>query len=190
MDRLILASASPRRKEICEKLGLSFDVVPAAGEEPLDPARPLADAVLDVAKAKAREVSARYPGRLVLGADTVVAAPDGTVLGKPRDSEDAERMLSRLSGRQHRVITGVWLCGPGADDGFADEAQVEFMPLTADEIRAYVETGEPLDKAGAYAIQGRGMRFVRGITGDFYTVMGLPGAKLWAFLKLYLLNLS
>ena len=190
MQRLILASASPRRREICDKLGLSFDVVPAAGEEPLDPARPLQDAVMQVARAKAEEVAWRYPGHLVLGADTVVAAPDGTVLGKPQDSEDARRMLTCLSGERHRVITGVWLCGPSVADGFADEALVEFMPLDADEIRAYVETGEPLDKAGAYAIQGRGMRFVRGITGDFYTVMGLPGARLWAFLKPYLLKLS
>ena len=190
MERLILASASPRRREICEKLGLAFDVVPALGEEPPDPKLPLPAAVTRVAKSKAGEVAARYPGRLVLGADTVVAAPDGTVLGKPRDKEDACRMLALLSGRRHRVVTGVWLCGPGIGDGFADETAVEFMPLDSTEIRAYVDTGEPLDKAGAYAIQGQGMRFVRGIAGDFYTVMGLPGARLWAFPKPYLLNLS
>lgn len=190
MERLILASASPRRREICEKLGLDFDVIPALGEEPPDPALPLSAAVTAVARAKAGEVAALHPGRLVLGADTVVAAPSGAILGKPRDPEDARRMLALLSGKRHRVVTGVWLCGPGIADGFADEAMVEFMPLDPAEIRAYVDTGEPLDKAGAYAIQGRGMRFVRGIAGDFYTVMGLPGARLWAFLKPYLLNFS
>lgn len=190
MQRLILASASPRRREICDRLGLSFDVAPAAGEDPLDLSLPLARAVTVVARAKAQEVAARYPGRLVLGADTVVAAPDGAVLGKPRDEADARRMLSLLAGRRHRVLTGVWLCGPGAGDGFADEAAVDFMPMTPEEIRDYVNTGEPLDKAGAYAIQGAGMRYVRGIRGDFYTVMGLPGARLWAFLRPHLLNLS
>ncbi len=190
MKRLVLASASPRRREICEKLGLVFDVIPALGEESLDLSKPLSDAVMAVARTKSEEVAARYPGQLVLGADTVVAAPDGTVLGKPADREDACRMLALLSGKRHRVITGVWLCGSGIADGFTDEALVDFMPLDSGEIRDYVETGEPLDKAGGYAVQGRGMRFVKGIQGDFYTVMGLPGARLWAFLKPYLLNLS
>lgn len=190
MLRLILASASPRRREIGEKLGLDFDVFPALEEESLDLTKPLPDAVTAVARAKAEEVAARHPGRVALGADTVVAAPDGTVLGKPANREDACRMLALLSGKRHRVITGVWLSGPGIADGFADEAWVDFMPLTPAEIRDYVETGEPLDKAGGYAVQGRGMRFVKGIQGDFYTVMGLPGARLWAFLKPYLLNLS
>ena len=183
MDRLILASASPRRKEICEKLGLSFDVVPAAGEEPLDPARPLADAVLDVAKAKAREVSARYPGRLVLGADTVVAAPDGTVLGKPRDPADAARMLSLLSGRAHTVYTGVTV-RRGTFSRTAHEAtQVRFRPLTQSEISAYIATGEPMDKAGAYGIQGRGCVLVEGIDGNYHNVVGLPTCLLAGMLR-------
>lgn len=164
-------------------------MVPALGEEPPDPKLPLPAAVTRVAKSKAGEVAARYPGRLVLGADTVVAAPDGTVLGKPRDKDDACRMLALLSGRRHRVVTGVWLCGPGIGDGFADETAVEFMPLDSTEIRAYVDTASLLTRRGLTPSRG-GDAVCAGIAGDFYTVMGLPGARLWAFLKPYLLNLS
>ena len=92
-------------------------------------------------------------------------------------------MLRALSGRSHRVITGVWVCGPKGGDGFADAAEVTFYPLTREEIAAYIATGEPMDKAGAYGIQGKGMALVRGIAGDFYTVMGLPGARLLRFLQ-------
>ena len=195
MKAFILASASPRRREICDLLGLSYTVIPASAEIPLNPFLPLEQAVMEVARAKAEEVAAAHPGELVLGADTVVAAQDGlipAVLGKPRDPEEACRMLLRLSGRNHRVLTGVWLCGEAGGTkigrGFTDQAEVQFSPLTPEEAAAYVATGEPMDKAGAYAIQGKGLRYIQGIHGDFYTVMGLPGARLWEFLRPILEN--
>ena len=181
-EPLILASASPRRREILALLGLPFQVVPAAGEVPPDPAASPARAAMDVARGKAEEVAASRPDRVVIGADTVVEV-DGCLLGKPRDADDACAMLERLQGRAHRVHTGVWVCSPRGSDGFASTAQVTFYPMEAEEIAAYVATGEPMDKAGAYAIQGAGMRYIRGIQGDFYTVMGLPGAALWRFLS-------
>ena len=178
----ILASASPRRREICERMGVAVESLPAAGDPPLDRSLPLEEAVRLVARAKAEEIAARCPERRVLGADTVVEI-DGQVLGKPRDKREAADMLRRLSGRAHRVLTGVWAAGPGCGCGFTSAAQVEFEPMTDEEIAAYVATGEPMDKAGAYGIQGLGMRFVHGIVGDYYTVMGLPGAALWRFLQ-------
>ena len=178
----ILASASPRRREICALAGLPVEVIPAKTEVPLDRTLPPEQAVLAVARAKAEEVAARFPDRVVIGADTTVWLDD-VPLGKPRDEADAAAMLRRLSGRTHRVITAVWVCAPARADGFADTARVTMYPLTEEEIAAYVATGEPLDKAGAYGVQGFGMRCVRGIEGDFYTVMGLPGARLWRFLR-------
>ncbi len=182
---LILASASPRRREILTLLGLPFEAVPAENEPAVDPLLPLDQAVCAVARGKAAEVAARFPGRVVLGADTVVSV-DGLTLGKPRDEADARRMLRLLQGRSHEVYTGVWVFGPGypsAGYGFADRARVCFFPLSAREIDEYVATREPMDKAGAYGIQGRGLRNIRGIEGDFYTVMGLPGGRLWRFLN-------
>lgn len=182
---LILASASPRRREILALLGLPFEAVPAENELAVDPLLPLDQAVCAVARGKAAEVAARFPGRVVLGADTVVSV-DGLTLGKPRDEADARRMLRLLQGRSHEVYTGVWVFGPGypsAGYGFADRARVCFFPLSAREIDEYVATREPMDKAGAYGIQGRGLRNIRGIEGDFYTVMGLPGGRLWRFLN-------
>ncbi len=181
---LILASASPRRREILTLLGLPFVAVPAENEPAVDPLLPLDQAVCAVARGKAAEVAARYPGRTVLGADTVVSV-DGLTLGKPRDEDDARRMLRLLQGRAHTVYTGVWLFGPGRPpegNGFADSARVAFFSLSPQEIDEYVATGEPMDKAGAYGIQGAGLRNIRGIEGDFYTVMGLPGGRLWRFL--------
>lgn len=180
-EAIVLASASPRRREICELLGLEFEVIPAHGEPLPDTKIPTEEAVLRVARAKAEEVAAACPGRMVVGADTVVEA-DGRVLGKPADEEDARRMLRLLQGRTHRVLTGVWVCTPEGGDGFTEAAKVEFYPMDEADIDEYLATGEPMDKAGAYGIQGRGMRYIRGIHGDFYTVMGLPGARLLRFL--------
>lgn len=182
---LILASGSPRRREILTLLDLPFEVFPAAGEPSVDSSLPLNEAVRRVARAKAEEVAARHPGRVVLGADTVVAL-GGQVMGKPADEAEARAMLRRLCGRTHEVLTGVWICHPGWTDGgagFTDTARVEFFPADEEEIAWYAATGEPLDKAGAYGIQGRGLRFVKGIAGDFYTVMGLPGGRLLRFLR-------
>ena len=187
---LVLASASPRRREILERAGLSFEVVPAAAESPADPSLSPGRAVLAIARDKAEQVAALRPGRLVLGADTAVCV-DGALLGKPRDEADACRMLSRLSGRTHRVLTGVWARRTAPDGrllragGFVSQAEVIFYPMTAADIAEYAATGEPLDKAGAYGIQGTGLRYIRGIRGDYYTVMGLPGARTRRFLQGY-----
>ncbi len=182
MREMILASASPRRREICDLLGLCYTVEPAKTELPADPALPPEDAVLRVARGKAEEIAARYPDKVVLGADTAVVVDD-TILGKPRDAEDAKAMLRQLSGREHRVITAVWICDGDKSEGFADSTAVTFLPMSEDEITEYVASGEPMDKAGAYAIQGRGMRHIRSINGDFYTVMGLPSGRLYEVLK-------
>ncbi|MCI8553315.1 MAG: septum formation protein Maf [Clostridiales bacterium] len=185
---LILASASPRRREILEKAGIRFEAVPASEERLPDPALPPDRAVLAVARDKAEQVSVRCPGRLVLGADTVVCA-GGLLLGKPQDAGHARRMLSRLSGREHEVLTAVWLRLTAADGrllragGFVSRAVVSFYPMTLGDIGEYIATGEPLDKAGGYGIQGAGLRYIRGIRGDYYTVMGLPGARVRRFLR-------
>ncbi len=184
---IVLASASPRRREICELLGLSIEIAPAAAEPPFDDRMTPEENALCVARAKAQEVAARLgTDRPVLGADTsvILDTADGPLaLGKPQDEADAVRMLTLLQGRAHRVLTGVWVCTADREDGFVAEATVHFAPMTAEEIAAYVATGEPMDKAGAYGIQGRCLRYIDGIEGDFYTVMGLPAAALWRFLQ-------
>lgn len=182
---MILASASPRRREILDLMGIAYTVEPAQSELPPDPALSPDEAVLRVARGKAEEIAERYPNEVVLGADTVVVV-DGTILGKPNDAADAKAMLRRLSGKEHRVITAVWICDGERSEGFADSAAVTFLPMSENEIAAYVATGEPMGKAGAYAIQGRGMRHIRGIHGDFYTVMGLPSGRLYEVLKQHL----
>lgn len=180
---LILASQSPRRREILEKLGVTFTVCPAKSEVAIDPNLPLCDAVTAVARAKAEEIAAANPGCAVLGADTVVAIGE-TVLGKPKDETDAKRMLRALSGNEHRVVTAVWLVEEsGEGRGFASDNRVTFATLSDEEIDAYVATGEPMDKAGAYGIQGFGGRYITRLCGDFYAVMGLPCGELWQFLK-------
>ena len=181
-EPLILASASPRRREILTLLGLPFEVEPAPGEAAPAPDWTPEQAVLRIARDKAEQVARLRPDRVVVGADTVVVL-DGGILGKPADERDAARMLTLLQGREHTVMTGVWVCAHGRADGFVEQADVSFYPMTRREIEEYVHTGEPMDKAGAYGIQGAGMRYVRGIRGDFYTVMGLPGARLWRFLR-------
>ncbi len=181
MRPIMLASASPRRREILTLAGIPFEVEPAADEsapEGLSPVR----RVRALARSKAEAVFARHPDRVVLGADTMVEL-DGEMLGKPHSEDEAVAMLMRLQGRRHRVLTGVWVCSPRGADGFTSAAWVEFYAMSRAEARAYVATGEPMDKAGAYGIQGYGLRFIRGIEGDFFTVMGLPGARVVRFLR-------
>lgn len=184
MTPYILASGSPRRQEICRMADIPVEVCPApdSAEPPLPPDLSPEQAAIAVARAKAEAVAADHPDRIVIGADTSVWV-DGDVLGKPADEAEAAAMLWRLQGRAHRVITAVWVCAPQRADGFADTAEVVFYPMTEREIAGYVATGEPMDKAGAYGVQGRGMRYIRELHGDFYTVMGLSGAKLCRFLR-------
>jgi septum formation protein len=175
---LVLASASPRRRELLERAGVRFEVIPAGIEEsPLAGEAPRQLAAR-LAREKALAVAGRLgpdPARLVLGADTIVVLGEN-VLGKPQDASEAESMLSRLVGRTHRVVTAVVVARSHDLVWRARtvESRVRMRPAELEEIRAYVATGEPLDKAGAYAVQGRGRRFVAEIAGSESNVIGLP----------------
>ena len=171
---IVLASASPRRRHLLEMLGIEHEVLPSDVDETrLDGEVPEAMAVR-LAAAKARAVLAERPGHLVLAADTVVVTDD-QVLGKPADPADAERMLATLSGRSHRVVTAVALALPeGEVLERYDVTTVWFRELSPVLISAYVATGEPLDKAGSYGVQGVGAVLVERVDGDFFSVMGLP----------------
>lgn len=172
MKPFILASASPRRRTLLQKLGLPFTVCPAAGEEHLSPDQSPQAAALALAAQKAEEVFAAHPNAVVLGADTVVAF-EGKLLGKPRTKEEAFRMLSALSGRTHLVITGVCLRAKDLTLSQAAESRVTFRPWGAREILAYIATGSPFDKAGGYGIQDADGP-VLGFEGDFDNIVGLP----------------
>ena len=178
MSGIILASGSPRRKELMERAGLDFSIVTADVDETIPEGTPPNEAVTALAVKKARAVARDHPDRLVIGADTVVSI-DGRILGKPSDAEDARRMLSLLSGRMHRVYTGIALIKNDRVKSFYDETAVHFYKLSDEEIRAYIATGEPMDKAGAYGIQGRGCTLVQRIEGDFFNVVGFPIAKIY-----------
>jgi nucleoside triphosphate pyrophosphatase len=166
---LTLASRSPRRRELLERLGLTLDVRPADTDEASLPAETPGEYVQRVAREKARAVA----GETVLAADTAVVL-DGAILGKPRDANDAARMLRALSGRTHEVMTGVCAARRGREAVLAVTSEVRFAPLGEDHIAWYVATGEPLDKAGAYAVQGAGGAFVREVRGSVSNVVGLP----------------
>ena len=179
---LVLASASPRRRELLGRFRVPFEVDPAVGPEVIPPQAGPGDIVKALSLAKARETAQRHPGALVIGADTVVALDD-TVLGKPADAADAARMLRALSGRAHKVYTGVSLVRDGETVSRAVETAVYFRPLTEREIQAYIATGEPMDKAGAYGIQGLASLFVEKIEGDYFNVVGLPLCALGEMLE-------
>jgi septum formation protein len=174
MPQLVLASTSPRRRELLAQLGVQFEVLtPAVDEQPL-PAELATDHVCRLALAKARAAAAQLgPQACVLGADTVVVL-DGQILGKPVDRDDAAAMLRRLSGRTHTVLSAVARVLGGAHIVHLSESQVTMRTLSPAEIAAYCATDEPLDKAGAYAIQGRAAAFIRHLEGSYSGVMGLP----------------
>ena len=179
---LILASQSPRRKWILSEMGLTYTVrVSNADETPPAGAAPQ-EAAVAVAARKAQTVE-RGPDDVVIGADTTVLTPDGEVFGKPHSREEAERMLQALSGRTHVVITGIAVLRGDTLLQRAVETRVRFRDLTAAEIEAYIDTGEPFDKAGAYGIQGRAAWLVDVIDGDFFNVVGLPVAPLGEMLR-------
>jgi tetrapyrrole methylase family protein/MazG family protein len=171
-NKIILASGSPRRRELMSEAGFTFEVIPAVAEEIIPANTSAESAATMLAQQKAAEIASKYPDCTVIGADTIVFI-DGKILGKPADRADAFAMLRRLSGRCHTVYTGVAITG-GVSEVFCESTQVEFHELSDREIEAYLDTGEPFDKAGAYGIQGKGMTLVRRINGDFYNVMGLP----------------
>lgn len=174
MRPVVLASGSPRRRELLGQMGIEeFEVLPARGEETAPAGLAPEALVARLALQKAREVAALRPEATVIGADTVVAL-EGRVLGKPADEAQAREILSALSGRRHQVYTGMAVLSGGREFTHVECTEVEFRPLTAEEIAAYVATGDPMDKAGAYGIQGRACVFIRGIRGDYYNVVGLP----------------
>jgi septum formation protein len=191
---LILASASPRRRELLAQAGFTFEVRPAHVDEDVRAGEDAVAYVVRLAREKAAAVFAELmlptgkPGEagpstplrsaqddkvIALGADTTVVV-DGMILGKPRDAEDAARMLRMLSGRTHRVITGVAVVGAGGVEVAAEVTAVRFRSLSDEEIAAYIATGEPMDKAGGYAIQGMAARWIPRIEGDYFNVVGLP----------------
>ncbi|GEL07135.1 Maf family protein [Salisediminibacterium halotolerans] len=184
MKPFILASQSPRRKQLLEQAGLSFTVIPSQMNEHFNLNVSPEEAVAQLAGDKARSILEKYPDQIVLGADTVIAI-DGEILGKPADRADAEAMLRRFSGRTHDVITGVALVSAAKETVFAARTEVTFFPLTDDEINEYIESGEPFDKAGAYGIQGLGATLVEGISGDYYAVVGLPLARVFRELRAF-----
>ena len=193
--RITLASNSPRRRELLAQVGIDFDLLcfrapprldAAIDETPLPFENP-ADYALRVALAKARHgiLIARLrglPEQLVLAADTTLEL-DGKIIGKPENAHDAESILQQLSGKTHRVITAVALCDQGKTESMLSISEVRFHPLSIEEIKAYVATGEPLDKAGAYGIQGRAALFVEHISGSYSGVMGLPLFETGVLLK-------
>lgn len=187
---IVLASASPRRRELLSLMGLQdFKVIPADTDEAITAAGP-EDTVQEIALQKARKVAAETSaGTLVLAADTLVYLA-GKPLGKPRDATEATAMLQRLSGRSHAVYTGVALCQNDREFTFAERTDVYFRALSQEEIDFYVRSGEPLDKAGAYGAQGLGAIFIERIDGDFFNVMGLPLCRLVLALRQFGLDLT
>lgn len=184
INSIVLASASPRRFELLRSLRFDVDVVPSAYEEPDRPELTPRDLSIVHARHKCADVRARIADRIIVAADTVVDV-DGTPYNKPRDAEDAKRMLRDLSGRTHIVHTAFALAIPDRSDAieYCESTFVTFFPLADAQIDAYVASGEPMDKAGSYGIQGYGATLVERIEGDFYTVMGFPLARFAKILR-------
>jgi septum formation protein len=180
--RVILASASPRRRELLALVGIDHEVRPAdVDESPLPGESPVAHAER-LARAKAHAVAEQEPGAVVIAADTIVVV-DGDVLGKPRDRRDAHAMLRRLSGRTHTVLTAIAVARESRTESAVESVDVTFRPLSDDEIDAYIATGEPMDKAGAYGIQGYGATIVERVDGDYFSVMGMGLRRLVELLQ-------
>jgi septum formation protein len=188
IERIVLASASPRRAELLRAAGIDFEVQPANVDEAIATGESPNEYVSRLAEAKARLVHERDVRRIVLAADTAVVV-DAHILGKPLDDTDASRMLRLLSGRTHEVLTAVSIFHPGQIvDTRVDTATVEFAPLSDADIDWYVSSGEPMDKAGAYAVQGLASRFVTRIEGSYSNVVGLPVALVYQMLTTKLLT--
>jgi septum formation protein len=189
--RLVLASKSPRRREILKALGINFSIVSVDTDETIvDGISPEKQAV-DIAKNKALAALRKVKTGLILSADTIVVLHDGTVLGKPINEEDAYRMLNKLQGATHTVITAIALYDTSTEILLTDfdKSEVTFLPMSEEEIRWYISTGEPMDKAGAYGLQEKGMLFVQKINGSPSNVIGLPTHTLYQLLKKMDINL-
>ncbi|MBQ7583260.1 MAG: septum formation protein Maf [Lachnospiraceae bacterium] len=179
--KIILASASPRRRELMELAGIPFETDVSEADENMDRALSPADYVEELSRRKAGAVAARHRGDMVIGADTIVALED-KILGKPKDETEAYEMLCTLAGRTHSVYTGVTI-SYGTEETFHVKTDVTMYLPDEGLLRAYSRCGEPLDKAGAYGIQGKGALLVKRIEGDYYNVMGLPIAELYRRLR-------
>ena len=175
--KIILASGSPRRKELLSRLFDEFEVIPSKIDEELPEDIGPEFAPLFLAAAKANDVASSHREDLVIAADTIVVFGN-YILGKPKDRKDAKQILKLLSGQTHKVLTGCCISLNGENVGFITESYVTFYPLTDKEIEEYLDTGEPMDKAGAYAIQGKGGLLIERIEGDYYNIVGLPIARL------------
>jgi septum formation protein len=179
---LVLASASPRRRELLRNAHIPFEVEPADINEDLLPNEPAKAYAERLARGKAQAIARMRPNTPVLGADTVVVV-NNQILGKPADPADAARMLHLLSGRTHEVVTGVCLAANGNDSVASEITSVTMSEISEQEIAAYISTGEPMDKAGAYAIQGIASRWIPRIEGDYSNVVGLPVARVYRMLQ-------
>ncbi len=183
--KLILASGSPRRKELLALLNIPFEVVVSNFDERIDQDKKLEDEIKRLSFGKAKSVFDKNEDAVVIGADTIVTI-DNKVLGKPKDQEDAKRMLTLLSNNVHTVITGVTIMSKDKTETFASSSKVYFDQLTDNEIKEYILTKEPMDKAGAYAIQGIGSKFIKKIEGDYYSIVGLPINQIYQKLRAFI----
>lgn len=175
-QHLILASGSPRRKELLENVNVPFTVVVSDVEEVIDQKLSPSEIVMSLAEQKAAAVAERFKESFVLGADTIVVH-EGDILGKPENTADAKRMLTKLSGNTHQVLTGVAIFFQNEKIVFYEQTDVTFWSVTDEEIEDYILTGEPADKAGSYGIQGIGSLFVKEMKGDYFAVVGLPVSR-------------
>lgn len=180
---LVLASASPRRQELIKLIDEEIIICPSSADESFSADTPVESVPEILAVRKAAEVAKKYPNDIVIGSDTSVIIGN-EILGKPTDTEDARRMLRLLSGNTHKVITGCAIFKGGKSISFSETTEVSFYPLSNNDIDNYIATNEPFDKAGAYGIQGKGSLLIKGISGDYFNVVGLPVAKLNKVLKM------
>lgn len=182
MKKVILASRSPRRRELLEKCGIAFACIPADIDESIDEDGDLSDEIRRLSLRKADAVLQEHPDAVVIGSDTIVVS-NGIVLGKPLDEADARRMLEMLSGTVHQVYTGLCIKSRNRTYSTCSVSDVRFVPMSDTDITEYIATGECDDKAGAYAIQGYGGRYIEEIRGDYYAIMGLPLHQVYAEMK-------
>lgn len=185
MKKIVLASASPRRQELLKDIVSDFSVVPSNADERVPENLSICDIPQYLALLKARDVAKAYVDAVVIGSDTIVVVDD-KVLGKPKDSTDAYNMLKLLSGRKHKVMTGCALVFNDREMSFTETTEVEFFELTDEEIENYISSKDPFDKAGAYGVQSQGKTLVKGIYGDYYSVVGLPVGRLKRELESFL----
>lgn len=185
MTKIILASASPRRKEIMDLLNIPYEIKIADIDEKINKDNDLVKEIENISYLKALKIFKENKDTVVIGADTIVVV-NNEILGKPKSKQEAKQMLEKLQNNFHHVITGVTILSSKQSETFSNVSKVIFNPITSEEIDEYINTNEPMDKAGAYAIQGLGAKFINSIEGDYYAIMGLPISELYKRLKRYL----